>query len=478
MGQRTQVIEIYAPTRGRQHDAPTALIDRRSQPDGNNGKMYFGVNQKEDGTSLYAAGAGNSVTAPANFIYEAKFPTANVLEVFTHTGIHKYSSGTDSYVVDGQTYTGTIADYWSAVMHNNQFFFTNGIDPLQVKTSATATATNLASAINTNTYKALSMASFRDHLNLYNVSENGTQYYKRVRWTKKGILTLAAGATDWNSGVAGAIDLQEAEGALRLAVPLGPTLAVYAEKSILIQTWIGGDEVYRFTKTVSGVGTPSRRGVFSDGQVNYFVGNNNFWAYYGGDDLRAIGDSVKQFAFGEINNSSLANAYVEYDPDFDEVKFHVPVNTDTQPTVVWVYRRENESWSRLERTYTSHGRFTRVTGLTIGELVGSIGAQTFKYSEANVRGGSEVNLYSDTNGYIVKGDVTRYSLSYNSTNTAQAYSYYTPELAAFPPASSGVDKLDKGYPFVSIGEGTNVSQSAADHNLVSAVFIFCRWQFE
>src|SRR6185436_5002488 len=149
--------------------------------------------------------------------------------------------------------------------------YANGVNPIQMKPTITATGTNMPSAVSPNTYTAWALLSMRDHLLLYHTIEDGTEYYKRARWSKKGLLTYSAGTTDFASGVAGAVDIQDGEGELKTAVPLSGGAALYFEHCIHYQYWVGGDEVWRFQKTVPGIGTPARRTVISYADVNYFL---------------------------------------------------------------------------------------------------------------------------------------------------------------------------------------------------------------
>ena len=444
MAQRKQAIQIFAPTAGRKHDAPSTLLDPRSQNAGKNGKMFYGVNQKEYGTSLYATGS-NIALGAVGLIFNVPFTGGSSLQVVNSTGVFKYSSTADSFIVDGQTLTATYTDFPFGLMYNGQFFFTNGVDPIQVKADLSATSTDMASALFTNTYKAWALSGFREHLNLYHTVENGSEFPARVRWTKKGVLTLTASATDFASGTAGAIDLPDVEGEIVTASPLGnDTHVVYANRSIHQQVWVGGDEIYRFSKAISGIGTPSRRGVVSFGGVQYFIGNESFYAYYGGNDYRDIGLPVRAEAFREINNSQIGTAIVEYDNRDREVWFHIPVGTDTSPSVVWVYRLENESWSRLERGSLAAGDAVQQRGISWGELVGSWGSQTIKWGDYILNPEALVKLYSDPSGRIVKKDQSRYSLSVSGTSVAQPFIYETPDIVMLRPDSSPyTDPYDK-----------------------------------
>jgi len=323
MAHRRQVIEILAPTVGLKSDSPSTIMDVRSQPAGNNAKLYYGANQKEYGSSLFITGSGSILGAPVNGLFEATFANGSVIQAFTHTGVYKYTSAGDTLVSDGQIFTGTFSDYWAGAQHIDRFYYSNGINPIQYKDSVAATGTDMAGAIAPTTYSAWALQSLNEHLNLYHTIEGGSEFYKRVRWTQKGVLTPSA-TTDFTAGTAGAIDLPDCEGEIKCSIPLGSSMAIYSEHSIHIQYWVGGEEVYKIQKTISGIGTPSRRGACSRGHVNYFFSHNNIYAYYGGTDLRPIGESVKKLIFGNINDTILSTVWLEFDESYNELLVHVP----------------------------------------------------------------------------------------------------------------------------------------------------------
>lgn len=427
MAKRHRSLEIFAPTLGIKSDAPTNLLDPRSNVAGQNFKCYYGVNQKEYGTSLYATGGPSVMTSSPTFIYDAQFPNSSKLQILTPKQAYTYSAGLDGYVNDGQTFIGTYTDFWSGIMHNDAFFYTNGVDPIQVKASFSATGTNLASAVSPTTYQAWALVSLKDHLCLYHLIENGNEHYKRVSWTIKGPLTLSAGTTDFDSGTAGAIDLQDAVGEIRAAVPLNAGAAIYCERSIHLQTWVGGDQIFQFDKVSPNIGIPGRRCVFSYSNVNYILSHNNVFAY-DGNSLNPIGDPVKQAMFSEINPTAIGTSFLDYDPRENELLVYVPVATATEPNVCWVYRITDDSWARKLREHSCAGRFSRKSGLTIGELVGDIGAQNFTFGEALVRADAEIRLFGDPSGRLVQHDLSRFSLSQTGTDIPQVYSVESPDL--------------------------------------------------
>lgn len=444
MPKRHRSVEIYAPTLGIKSDAPTNLLDPRSMVAGQNFKNYYGVCQKEYGTSLYATGGGSVLPQQPSFIYDARFPNSTILQVATPMNIYAYTQGADTFVNDGQTFTGTYDDFWSGVMHNDNFIYTNGVDPMQVKTTFSATGTNLASAVSPTTYKAWSLVSLKDHLVLYHTFENATENFKRVQWSIKGPLTLSAGTTDFDSGTAGAIDLQDCEGEIKCGVPLGAGAAVYAEHSIHLQTYVGGDQIFQFDKVSPSIGTPGRRCVYSYSDVNYFLSHANVFAFDGGS-LNPIGDPIKKALFSEVNQAAIPTSFLDYDPFENELLVYVPTGTATQPDVCWVYRITDDSWARKLRNHSCAGRFSRKSGLTIGELIGNIGAQNWTFGEALVRVDSEVKLYGDPSGRVVKHDISRYSVSVTGTDVAQVYQIESPDIVGNTATRGAQDPIEKDW---------------------------------
>lgn len=451
---RRRVIEILAPTAGRAHNAPQTIIPVRNQPAGKNGKMYYGVNQKEFGTSFYATGTASGLGVAGNYIFDARFASGNELQLFNATGVYTYSGSLDAFVVDGQTFSGAFTNFWDGVMHDDAFIYTNGIDPIQYKAGVGTTGTNMGSALATNTYKAWGITSYYDHLNLYHTIENGTEEYKRVRWTKKGTLSLTASG-DFDSGTAGAADLQDAEGEIKCALHYGPTIAIFAEKSIHSQVWVGGSGVYRFEKVVSGLGTPSRRGAIAVRDVIYFIGENSFYAYYGGDDARDIAKPIQPNCYNGISRDQLEYAWVEYDAIYDEVRFHVPTGDEDYADNCWVLRLENNSWSFQEDLNTAKGETKYTRGIRIGDLIGSIGAQYYSFGSYFVGTDATVSILSDNEGNIVKRDPTVYSVVVSGTSTAQSFQYVTPAL---------------------VGDRTQMAKDPYDNDTVDFTATIKRWQ--
>lgn len=429
MPKRDVAIQIVSPTEGLHVDLSPSIITPRSSPNLRDCNGYFGMIQKDYGTTLFATGTGASLTVPANLIYEAAFLNNSVLEAFTHTGMYKYTSGLDSFVTDGQVYSGTFTDHWSACIHNNVLIYANGIDLIQSKAAYNSTGTAMG-GVAASSLKAWSVVSFKDHLNLYHTVEGGNETGKRIRWSKVGALTFSA--SDWTTGVASFIDLQDMDGEIQAAEKLGNgAVAIYADNSIFMQEWVGGTDVYRFTKMFTGIGIPCRRGIVANDSVHYVFTRNNIYEYWGGRDLKPIGDAIKPELISVANQSAFAYAFLQYVESDNELRVYLPTGTSTQPDTCYICKiSDNYAWFKDKRTYTAQGKTNRPGGLTIGQLVGNIGAQNWRFGDKITRAGSNVELLCDTSGSVSKMDKTVYSIVQAGTSTAQSFIFDTKDLSS------------------------------------------------
>ncbi len=426
---RDVAIEIITPILGLDKTLTPSMIPSRNTPNVANCNAYYGLIQKDYGTTLFATGTGATLGAPTSLIYEANFGANSTLQVFTHTAMCKYSSGADSFVNDGQTYSGTFTDVWSACIHNDALIYTNGIQLIQYKPTYSSTGTDMG-GVDTSSYKAVAVVSFAEHLNAYRTTEAGNENRKRVRWTKAG--TLGYTGTDWTAGTANFVDLIDMEGSLQTAERLGNNaVVIYAEGSIHLQEWVGGSDVYRFTKMIVNKGVPSRRAVVANQTVHYVLTRDNIYEYSGGRDLKPIGDPIKPEYVASMNNAAMSYAFMDFLPDESELRVYIPTGTSTQPDTCYICKvSENYSWFKDTRHHTSKGIFSRPTGLTIGQLQGNIGVQNWKFGDLSVAAGAITYLNGEVSGRIVKRDKTVYSVSESGTNAPQSFVFDTKDLSS------------------------------------------------
>jgi len=442
---RQNTFEVFTPIEGIHVDAPSTIITARSSPHLENANAYYGIVQKDFGTSLYATGTIASthsvIGAPINLIFEANFPDSTVLQAFSHTRMYRYmpnigtATTADGFLIDSIAYaTGTFNDFWSACMHNEEMIYVNGKEVVQYKPTSTSTGTGLVGA---SSYKAYALESYSNHLNLYRVYEGGIDCFKRVRWTKAG--ALAHTASDWTTGYSGFVDVLDMEGGIMCQQKIAGGVDIYCENSVYLQQWVGGTGVYTFIKVINGKGVVSRRSVVSDGSVNYFLSWDNIYKHYGNTDYEPIGMAIKADYLANMNRSAMAVAWLEYIKEDDELRVHIPTGTSTTCNTCYIYKVRDNAWYKVDDPYTAEGIHTRVSNITIGDLVGNIGAQDWKFGDLFALAGAAVNLYGDRSGRVVKRDKMVYSISESGTSAARSFIFETKDFSAI----NEVDPLTK-----------------------------------
>lgn len=430
MARRKIAIDILTPDQGIETRLSPSMIPKRNVPRIDDGNAFYGVVQKDYGTSLFIdATASTPGAAPINGFFTAEFPNETRFQAFNATGMYRYVSSASGFVNDGQVYTGTETDYWDACMHNDEMYYTNGVDMIQHKPSYAVTGTNLAS-VATSTYKANAIVSFANHLNIYHTVESGTENYKRARWTDVGILGNTS--TDWTGGTAGFVDVQDGDGQILTAGLLGGgSVVVYFTGSIHIQEWVGGSTVYKITKMVTGLDIPSRRCFAANDSIHYFFTRENIYEYGGGRSVKPIGDPIKKLYQSDINPDSMDKAWIEFIKEDNEVRVHVPTGNSSTVNKEYICKVSGNkyTWFSTSREYTAHGKHIRESGLTIGELQGNIGAQTWQFGDMFAKSQAPVHILGDASGNVVKRDKAVYSICVSGTSTAQNFAFYTKDIS-------------------------------------------------
>lgn len=443
MARRDIAIEIMAPIKGLERRLGDSMIDIRNTPHVEDCNAFWGAVQKDYGITLFNTGtsSGTSVAYlpnPVNMIYPADFGDSTVLQVFDATKMYQYAgTASDNFVVDcSGSYSGTYTDFWSACMHNNAMIYCNGVNTVQAKTSAVTTGAVMAGC----SLSAWNVVSFKEHLNLYHVTEAGTTSLKRVQWTKAGLLGYTA--SDWTTGLAGFIDVLDVDGQIMQAEKLGNgAVAIYGEGSVHVQEWVGDSGVYRFTKTLTGLNIPSRRSVVANDALHYIACRDNIYEYRGGRDLRNIGDPIKADYGRSLNQLGANKLFTQFIREDGELRVYIPTGTNTSSCDTCYVCKVNDdyAWWKTSRPYSAHGKYTRGFALKIGDLASLIGAYQNQIRDWYPVSGETVYVLGDMSGRVHKMDKYSYDIAYSGTNHTQNWIFETKDLVAM----ADVDPLVK-----------------------------------
>ena len=315
-------------------------------------------------------------------------------------------------------FTGDEDNRFSTATMNDTFIVTNGVDQPQ-KYTGSGTFASLTTALATGTISTSEVVfTFKDHLFLMNNTENSADCPQRVSWTNIGAIE------DWTAGTAGYQDLVDDVSWVIGAALLSENEAiVYKERSIVAMTWVGGHTPFRFKTQVLGTGALSKDSIDSGTGEHMVVGPDVTYAYKGGKEIEILDDKVKKMMYGRINReyaNRLFNFYIEED---DELQIWIPTDT-AYPDEVWCLNVVDETWYRKVRTMTTAGYYQEATSLTIGDLIGTIGEQNWKFGDALVKAYAPITLVGDKDGYVYKIDKT----TLNNDGSAITNEFQTPDF--------------------------------------------------
>jgi hypothetical protein len=189
-------------------------------------------------------------------------------------------------------------------------------------------------------------------------------------------------------------------------------------------TWVSGFSPFRFKTMVMGTGALSKDAIDSGTGEHIVVGPDVTFAYKGGTEIDILDDNVKKEMYNRINRSYTNRLFVAYIEEDDEIQIWMPT-TLTVPDEVWCQNVIKETWYRKVRTMTGFGYYQEQSSFTIGDLIGTIGEQNWKFGDALLKAGSPTTLVGDTNGNVYKLDKT----TLNNGTSAIESEFQTPDFS-------------------------------------------------
>jgi hypothetical protein len=204
-----------------------------------------------------------------------------------------------------------------ALPWNNWCVFTNGVDNLKRFDPTALTVVNVPGLVDTS---CQALALYDNSIIIANTTESGVRFPFRFRYCAKGDATL------WTTLEAGYTDILDSSNDILQALPLGPDLVLYRDKSIA-RVSISSSGVRRFDTitAVSGVGIFSNIGVIDLIDRHIVWGNNDFYWYRGGFSVEPIGTPIKDYVFGPAGVLTVApsrgQAFAVLLPQVNEILF-------------------------------------------------------------------------------------------------------------------------------------------------------------
>jgi hypothetical protein len=282
--------------------------------------------------------------------------------------------------------------------------FTNGVDNLK-KLDKSATGNGYIEDLITSypvaapTLLAEQLVEFKDYLILLDTTEDGDRYPQRVRWSD------TAKPDDFLNGNASYVDLSGADW-IKCAIKFkGDYLVVFKERSVWVGYATGDSDIFQFNQRITGAGCAAAHTVESLGDELVFLGWDDVYVF-NGIDYESIGGQIQKELFDTMNPKGIEKCFGVIIEDQKEYWLFVPSTDSDYCDTAWVFNYSLNKWTKhtVSDYMSSYGYYEKQTRLTIGDLVGTIGEQAWRFGDRTTLQTAPTTLLGDTDGYIYEYD--------------------------------------------------------------------------
>lgn len=221
--------------------------------------------------------------------------------------------------------------------NTNQFILTNGVDPI-----LSFNGVDLVDLPGWSGFTCRALTEFHGFLTLGDVTENGTRFPQRVRWSDQNNPEQPAGL------LGGFVDLTDTEDFILSLDTLGPWLIIYREESVMRRSYIGDPlELFFDEYMLQGVGIWNGGCVADTGSTHVIFGPQGVFRYSGGYDVEDVGENVFDYLIGPegvLNTNAAISIFMLYVAELDEVWIFLPTGQNTAPDTLLRLDQSEEAW--------------------------------------------------------------------------------------------------------------------------------------
>jgi hypothetical protein len=322
---------VVVPVLGLNYSFPSTVIDEKNSFP-KNCRVFNGQLVAKPGHADYGS---NTMSAPVIHLFE--FIQDNLTRKLLRFSADKsevYNTGTtawDDITKSGTDWTGTEGtDFFSTATFNDKALITNGIDNIQQYTGS-----GLCTDLGGTPPKAKFIVSFNNYVVIAHVVDGGNTFATRVQWCN------TAQETQWSTGNAGSIDLDDEPDPIIGMAVLNEFVIVYKQKHIYRLRLVDSVSVFNFDHVVSGVGLLNNRSLVSHNGVHYFISSDGNLCAFNGIRVESLGDEVRNQIFPRLNANRLETNFARKNEKNQEIQFFITIGGENWPTEVFKLNYEN-----------------------------------------------------------------------------------------------------------------------------------------
>tara|TARA_B110000093_G_scaffold44809_1_gene47872 strand:+ start:466 stop:1758 length:1293 start_codon:yes stop_codon:yes gene_type:complete len=203
-------------------------------------------------------------------------------------------------------------------------------------------------------WRAESVRAYGDFLLALNLTENGTNYPSRVRYSN---LALANSVPDsWDASdttkSAGFNDLVQMKTGIVDGLTLGTNFIIYAKDQVWLMEFVGGTFIHNFRKLYSDCGVINHNCVAEVEGTHYVFDHNDIYVHDSHTRQSICDERVKSYIFNGLNTAKTDRCFVHHNADLDEVMFCYVSGDDMAEYThgercnrAAVFNYKNQTWS-------------------------------------------------------------------------------------------------------------------------------------
>lgn len=237
---------------------------------------------------------------------------------------------------------------------------------------------------------------------------------QRIQWSDLGNLTV------WTATAQNQAGLQDVEsaGLFMSHTALTGFNLLFTNTQVYTFRYIGPPFVFQIQLIDSGHGLIAQNARITVNGIAYWMGNGN-WYYYNGGNVNIIPSNstsqstIRNYIYNNLNTGNISKIFCWYNPQFDEIWWHVPTGSSTEPNTVARFCIKDQTWCM------------DTTDRTAGEY-------------PTVQNQSNIPYLADTSS-----NIQQHEIGYDDNGAALAFACYGPY---FSTGSSRIVNLGGIYP--------------------------------
>ena len=206
-------------------------------------------------------------------------------------------------------------------------------------------------------WRAESLRSYGDFLVALNMTESGTSYNSRVRWSDLTLANSIPGSWDASDTTksAGFNDLVEMKTPIVDGLTLGTNFIIYSQDQVWLMEYTGGSFVFNFRKLFSDVGIMNQNCVCEVEGKHFVFGDNDLYMHDTHTKQSIADEKIKQYVFSGLNFAKSDRCFVQHNPDLEEIYFCYASGDDMAEYTngdrcnrAAVFNYKNSTWSFMD----------------------------------------------------------------------------------------------------------------------------------